>query len=153
MGLSSLDNNKWDEAVLKINYGGLGLTSVGSVLPSSFIAAWAHSFNELPKRFPQMADEIGHLVSNVSTKHVKPSGTSIGASLTTAIDNLPFESSEESTDPQQRSCHDLFSKPTKLQLRRSDSSAKSSADKVFSSFTSDKDNARVRSVTGKASSA
>lgn len=100
-----------------------------------------------------MADATGHLISKVSTQDINFSNTSIGASLNKAIDDIPLEYSDESTEPRQRSCYDLFSKPTRLQHRRSDSNAKSAADEVFSKITSDKDKARVRSISGKGSSA
>ena len=68
MGFTSLEDDKWSEAVLKIKYGGLGLTSVENTMPAAFVASWAHTVTELPKRFPHIADTINKFVSEVADK-------------------------------------------------------------------------------------
>ena len=151
MGFTSLEDDKWSEAVLKIKYGGLGLTSVENTMPAAFVASWAHMVTELPKRFPHIADTVNKFVSEVAAKYFNSScsDSSIGGSLATVIETLPPEHLENATEPKHRSCHDLFSKPTKLQHRLSDDIANSQADDLFETLTSSRDKARVKSIQGK----
>ena len=47
--------------------GGFGLTSTESICHAAYLAAWARSLHELPKRFPCLAKQLNEYISTSKT--------------------------------------------------------------------------------------
>ena len=54
IGLEQMDDIRWKQASMKVKFGGFGLTEVQSLSSTAFAAAWSHSVNVLPARFPSL---------------------------------------------------------------------------------------------------
>ena len=64
IGLPHLDDIKWEQATLKIKFGGFGLTRISKVSHAVFLSSWCQSLKDLPNRFPSMAFLASYLESS-----------------------------------------------------------------------------------------
>ena len=65
MGLDLSDPDLWFQTCLPIRHGGCGLSRLQTVAPMAFLAAWAHTFQELPIRL-KSSETIEHLIQRHS---------------------------------------------------------------------------------------
>ena len=52
VGIDVSREDKWLQCCLPVRLGGFGLYSIQQVSPSAFLAAWSHTLENLPIRFP-----------------------------------------------------------------------------------------------------
>ena len=81
-GLDSLDDTMWNQASMKIKFGGFGLTEIQQISPAAFIAAWAQSVRVLPIRFPSLTVSVDDLYQRHCQKTL--TGSSLEASILTS---------------------------------------------------------------------
>ena len=68
-GLDSVSDSHWQQAILPVKYGGLGLRSAAEISNAAYIAGWAQSTSVLPARFPYCQTYIDSIVKNFPSDH------------------------------------------------------------------------------------
>ena len=58
VGLSTTDDNHWNQVSPKITFGGFGMTLINQMMHAAFIVAWCQTAVELPRCFPYMSEDI-----------------------------------------------------------------------------------------------
>ena len=122
---------------------GFGLTSTESICYAAYLAAWARSLHELPKRFLCIANQLNEYISTSKT----------GLILQELVAQLPSKSNSEEVKPQFHSLEKMIDYPRKLQHRLTlDISQKQSED-FIKNIKSNRGAARLRSLQGKGAGA
>ena len=129
IGLDSLDDTMWNQASMKIKFGGFGLTEIQQISPAAFITAWAQSVRVLPIRLTDSVDDLYQL-------HCQK--TSIGSSLEAALASLPPTVGSEDEEPRQHTFTEMVSNPKKLQHQLSTDITLARASEYVDSATSDR---------------
>ena len=147
LGLDAIDNKKWDQATLNVKHGGFGLRPLQEVLCPAFVAAWAHSLKELPKRFCSLTDKVMSTFSEESSD-------SVASSLHSAVLSLPQSLDDgTSTLSEQHSLVTLAANPKGLQHCLSADISLLKAGVCLTTAVTTRDAARIRSTQGRCAGA
>ena len=132
----------WKQANIKIIFGGFGLTEMKSLSSTAFAAAWSHSVNVLPARFPSLKGLVDNLYNLDSESN------SIGVSLRQSIESLPPWYSSEGLEPENHTIHELSLNPKKLQHRLTMEISQANTVDFIAKQTRERDVAIMRSLQG-----
>ena len=134
IGLPHLDDIKWEQATLKIKFGGFGLTRISQVSHAAFLSSWCQSLKDLPDRFPSMAFLASYLESSALT-----SG-SIGYTVWSSFQAVPSLPKSIGPDPESQTLEAF-----KI--------AADFVDELIKHAPCERDAARLRSLQGKGAGA
>ena len=147
LGLDAIDNKKWDQATLNVKHEGFGLRPLQEVLCPAFVAAWAHSLKELPKRFCCLTDKVMSTFSEESSD-------SVASSLHSAVVSLPQSLGDgASTLSEQHSLVTLAANPKGLQHHLSADISLLKAGVCLTTAVTTRDAARIRPTQGRCAGA
>ena len=147
IGLEQMDDIRWKQASMKVKFGGFGLTEVQCLSSTAFAAAWLHSVNVLPARFPSLKGLVDNLCNLDSESN------SIGVSLRQSIESLSPWYSSEGLEPEHHTLHELSLNPKKLQHRLTMEISQANTADFIAKQTRERDIARMRSLQGRGAGA
>lgn len=144
MGLNIAQDDKWSQCCLPIKHGGFGLWQLQDISPGSFLAAWAHTIEKLPIRFPDMDTYISSVVTDSSC--IPSTSYRLRDAYQQVLSLLPQSNSHSNM-----SFQELLSTPQKLQHRLSTAIGEGKAKSLLDRAETDQCSARLRSVMAKES--
>ena len=108
--MSSVCEDKWRQATLKIRHGGFGMTMAEETSCVAFVSCWANTIHELPIRFPNLQQSV----DNALKSQPAPAAKSLAHHLQLAYTSLPLSPAWNDNQGMALSLHDLSQKPKKI---------------------------------------